>query len=164
MSDTFLLHDLIADSARRSPAAAALTYGSTSLDYEGLHQDVLKFASAMVGLGLARGERIGIYLEKRFEAVIASFGATAAGCVFVTTQPVAQTRIRWLTSFGTAMCELWYVARALWDPNRVPSRLVLICVTWCLTDSATASIDPTRCRGCSPGAICSTALRGPDIA
>ena len=32
-----------------------------------------------VSLEIARGERVGIYLEKRFETVVASFGAPAAG-------------------------------------------------------------------------------------
>ncbi|HZX31662.1 MAG TPA: acyl-CoA ligase (AMP-forming), exosortase A system-associated, partial [Rhodocyclaceae bacterium] len=35
-----------------------------------------------------RGERVAIYLEKRFEFVIAAFGATAAGAVFVPVNPL----------------------------------------------------------------------------
>jgi acyl-CoA synthetase (AMP-forming)/AMP-acid ligase II len=46
------------------------------------------FANGVIGLGLQRGERIAIYLEKRFETVIASFGAPAAGCVFVPLNPL----------------------------------------------------------------------------
>ncbi len=41
-----------------------------------------------MGLGLQRGDRVGIYLEKRFETVIASFGAPAAGGVFVPMNPL----------------------------------------------------------------------------
>jgi acyl-CoA synthetase (AMP-forming)/AMP-acid ligase II len=47
-----------------------------------------RFASGLIGLGLARGERVAIYLEKRFETVIASFGAPAAGGVFVPLNPL----------------------------------------------------------------------------
>ena len=39
-------------------------------------------------MGLQRGERVAIYLEKRFETVIASFGAPAAGGVFVPLNPL----------------------------------------------------------------------------
>ena len=46
------------------------------------------FASGLMHLGLARGERVAIYLEKRFETVIASFGAPAAGGVFVPLNPL----------------------------------------------------------------------------
>jgi acyl-CoA ligase (AMP-forming) (exosortase A-associated) len=41
-----------------------------------------------MGLGLGRCERVAIYLEKRFEAVIASFGAPLAGAVIVPVNPL----------------------------------------------------------------------------
>ena len=88
MTDSFLLPELISRSAGRTPAATALTYGPHSLDYASLQRAVEGFVGGMLGLGLQRGERIGIYLEKRFETVIASFGATAAGCVFVPLNPL----------------------------------------------------------------------------
>ncbi len=88
MPESTLLPELIARACERSPAAAALTHGSVSLDYQTLHRDVQRFAGALTALGLRRGERVGIYLEKRFETVIASFGATAAGCVFVPLNPL----------------------------------------------------------------------------
>jgi len=49
-------------------------------------------ALGFAALGLKRGERIGIYLEKRFETVLAIFGASAAGCVFVPINPVLKPR------------------------------------------------------------------------
>lgn len=88
MTDTFLLPDLIALSAKRAPNAIALTYGKESINYADLQRSIEGFVSGMLGLGLQRGERIAIYLEKRFETVIASFGATAAGCVFVPLNPL----------------------------------------------------------------------------
>lgn len=86
--ESTLLHELIAVSAERSPQARALTYGSEHLTYEELHRDVEGFASGLMALGLARGDRVAIYLEKRFECVIASFGAPAAGAVFVPLNPL----------------------------------------------------------------------------
>ncbi len=53
-----------------------------------LQQSISGFVSGVLGLGLQRGERIAIYLEKRLETVIASFGAAAAGCVFVPLNPL----------------------------------------------------------------------------
>ena len=88
MTDTFLLPDLISHSAARNPQAVALTYGKQSMTYGELHSSIKAFASGMLELDLLRGERIAIYLEKRFETVIASFGATAAGCVFVPLNPL----------------------------------------------------------------------------
>ena len=46
------------------------------------------FAAGLAELGLGRSERVGIYLDKRFETVAAAFGATAAGGVFVPVNPL----------------------------------------------------------------------------
>ena len=75
---TSLLHELIAHQADRRPDAVALSYRQQSLGYGELQLQVRAFSSALMGLGLQRGERVGIYLEKRFETVVASFGAPAA--------------------------------------------------------------------------------------
>jgi acyl-CoA ligase (AMP-forming) (exosortase A-associated) len=68
--------------------AIALTYGAESLNYQDLQAAVSSFSAGLMQLGLQRGERVAIYLEKRFETVIASFGAPAAGCVFVPLNPL----------------------------------------------------------------------------
>ncbi|UCV01951.1 acyl-CoA ligase (AMP-forming), exosortase A system-associated [Dechloromonas denitrificans] len=88
MSDTTLLHELIARSAARSPGTTALIAGKSSLSYGELHDLVGRFSSGLIHLGIQRGERVAIYLEKRFETVIASFGAPAAGGVFVPLNPL----------------------------------------------------------------------------
>jgi len=88
MRDSTLLPDLTARAAQRTPQAPALTYGKTTLSYAQLQEAVSAFASGLISLGLQRGERVAIYLEKRFEAVMASFGAPAAGGVFVPLNPL----------------------------------------------------------------------------
>ena len=88
MHDATLLPELIALSAQRDPHSVALTYGKHSLSYGDLQDAVDHFAGGLIGLGLQRGERVAIYLEKRFETVIASFGAPAAGGVFVPLNPL----------------------------------------------------------------------------
>ena len=88
MSESTLLHELIALSARRTPHALALTSGAASLSYADLQAAVEHFVSGLVALGVERGERVAIYLDKRFETVIASFGAPAAGAVFVPINPL----------------------------------------------------------------------------
>ncbi|MBL0298158.1 MAG: acyl-CoA ligase (AMP-forming), exosortase A system-associated [Betaproteobacteria bacterium] len=88
MPESALLHELVSAAAQRWPAAPALTYGPRSLTYGELDAAVRRFAAALVHLGLPRTGRVGIYLEKRFETVIASFGAPAAGGVFVPMNPL----------------------------------------------------------------------------
>jgi acyl-CoA ligase (AMP-forming) (exosortase A-associated) len=87
-----LLHQLIQDTAKREPGLKAVSYKGEALDYGALAEKVGEAAGAFAGLGLKRGERIGIYLEKRLEMVVAMFGAAAAGCVFVPVNPVLKPR------------------------------------------------------------------------
>ena len=88
MPESSLIHELIVISAQRTPDAVALTYRNESLFYCALQGEVSRFASGLLGLGLQRGERVAIYLEKRFETVIASFGAPRSGGVFVPLNPL----------------------------------------------------------------------------
>lgn len=91
MAESTLLNELISRAAERSPAAPALRYGQADLDYAALDAAVQGFAAGLLALGLGRGERVAIYLEKRFETVIASFGAPAAGGVFVPLNPLLKS-------------------------------------------------------------------------
>lgn len=88
MRDSTLLPELIFRSADRAPTTPALTYGKETLDYASLAEATLRFAGGLLSLGLSRGERVAIYLEKRFETVIASFGTPVAGAVFVPINPL----------------------------------------------------------------------------
>lgn len=88
MTESTLLHELITVAAGRTPKAIALTGGAAHMSYAELATGIDRFASGVLGLNLARGARVAIYLEKRFETVIASFGAAAAGGVFVPLNPL----------------------------------------------------------------------------
>ena len=88
MTESTQLHELIAVAAGRSGGAPALTYGDETVNYGQLAAAVQRCAAGIVGLGLSRGDRVGIYLEKRIETVVATFGAAAAGAVFVPVNPL----------------------------------------------------------------------------
>ncbi|HPR05902.1 MAG TPA: acyl-CoA ligase (AMP-forming), exosortase A system-associated [Denitromonas sp.] len=83
-----LLHELVFDSAQRSPDAEALKYRQESLTYADLTSEIQRTASAFRGLGVARGERIAVWMEKRVETVVALFAASAADAVFVPVNPL----------------------------------------------------------------------------
>lgn len=86
--DAALLHELLDTSAERDPQHAALTSGDESLSYEELTARVTSFAAGLLRLGLLRAERVAIYLDKRFETVVAAFGSSSAGCAFVPVNPL----------------------------------------------------------------------------
>jgi acyl-CoA ligase (AMP-forming) (exosortase A-associated) len=88
MTETHLLHDLLKAATARSASSIALTQGDLNLAYGDLHHRVEGFASGLMSLGVARGERVGVFLEKRIETVVTCFGAAAAGAVFVPINPI----------------------------------------------------------------------------
>src|SRR5687768_1728884 len=88
MKDATLLHELPVAAADSHPERQALTFGADSLSYAELAGKISAFGCAVTSLGLARGERIAIYLDKRFETVVAAFGAAAAGAAFVPLNPL----------------------------------------------------------------------------
>jgi acyl-CoA ligase (AMP-forming) (exosortase A-associated) len=83
-----LLHHLVIRTASATPQAQALVYQKQSMTYEALAGAMARIAAAFVGLELRRAERVAVYLDKRFEAVIAAFGAAAAGGALVPINPL----------------------------------------------------------------------------
>lgn len=83
-----LVHQLIFSSARKTPQAPALRYQGRSIAYASLMLQTEQLAGAYLELGLGRSERVAVFLEKRPEAVIAMFAASAAGAAFVPVNPL----------------------------------------------------------------------------
>ncbi len=83
-----LIHELLTASAARRPDARALTYRKSHLDYGTVASAAESFAKAALASGLARQERVAVYLPKRPETVATIFGATMAGGVFVPVNPL----------------------------------------------------------------------------
>ncbi|SEL62502.1 acyl-CoA ligase (AMP-forming), exosortase A-associated [Roseateles sp. YR242] len=86
--DSHLLPHLLLHSAERDPAAPALRDGARTLNYGELASQTEALAHGLLSLGLGRAERVGIYLDKRLETVVASFATPAAGGVFVPINPI----------------------------------------------------------------------------
>ncbi|MDX5446265.1 MAG: acyl-CoA ligase (AMP-forming), exosortase A system-associated [Zoogloeaceae bacterium] len=88
MNSTTLLHELVLSAAMRGGDRAALTAGTRTLCYAELAELCGRVGGGLAAFGLARGERVAIYLDKRPEFVAAAFGATAAGGTFVPLNPL----------------------------------------------------------------------------
>jgi len=116
MPESHLLHELLSVAAERAPQAPALSHGPSTLDYAALAQATRGFAAGLQGLGLPRSGRVGIYLEKRFETVIASFGAPAAGGVFVPMNPLLKPE---QVAFIARDCDVYVLVTS-------PDRLALL--------------------------------------
>jgi carnitine-CoA ligase len=73
------------ENAAATPQATALMFlaENQSWTYGELHRDSLQIASALVGLGLEPGDRLGIMLPNRSEFALSWLGATLAGLIDV---------------------------------------------------------------------------------
>lgn len=83
----YLVHQLVEQAAQRTPDTIALLFKASSLRYMELDDAIGRFAAGLIELGLPRDGRVAVYLPKRFESVIAMFGAMAAGGVMVPINP-----------------------------------------------------------------------------
>ena len=76
-------HDLLAHSADAAPDSSALSYRNVTVTYADAWRMSRSVASQLLAVGLGRGDRVAIYLEKRVESVVSMFAVSAAGGVFV---------------------------------------------------------------------------------
>lgn len=86
-----LVHELIFRSADQKDGADALIYQNQRIDYPGLASEIQTTGRALLTRGLDRGERAAVYLEKNLETVIALFGISASGGVFVPINPLLKS-------------------------------------------------------------------------
>jgi acyl-CoA ligase (AMP-forming) (exosortase A-associated) len=86
------IHDLVAEAARAHGNAPALTYKDVTVTYSELWRKVASVGAAMKGLGVCRGDRVAVYLDKRIETVAALFGTSVGNGVFVPVNPLLRPR------------------------------------------------------------------------
>ena len=80
---TFLLHNLLSESANRTPNAVAVRLLEQSLTYCELENKSNQLAKYLLTIGVTPGDRIGLYLNKSLEAIISIFGILKAGACYV---------------------------------------------------------------------------------
>jgi acyl-CoA ligase (AMP-forming) (exosortase A-associated) len=86
------LHHIVAEASTRRPGAQALTYRDTTLTYREVWDRCVAIGAGLQHLGLGRGQRVAVYLEKRIEVVVSVFGVSVAGGVFVPVNPLLRPR------------------------------------------------------------------------
>ncbi len=88
----FTIHDLLANAVDRDPDRTAIIDRGTQYRYRDLSRCANALAAALVDRGVGVGDRIGIYLEKSFEAGAAMLAVSQAGAVFVNINPLLKPR------------------------------------------------------------------------
>ena len=85
----YLLHQLIRTRAATSPDAIAVEDRDRSITYAELEESSNRLAHALISLGVERGDRVGFYLDKSLESVIAIYGIMKTGAAYVPFDPQA---------------------------------------------------------------------------
>ncbi|MGB0632865.1 MAG: class I adenylate-forming enzyme family protein, partial [Alphaproteobacteria bacterium] len=78
-----LTGDMLRRAAFRFPAKTAIIWGDRRTSYTDLNADANRFAHALHGLGLKKGDKVGIISRNRTEYGIVFFGAAKSGCILV---------------------------------------------------------------------------------
>lgn len=81
------LHHLLEARAAQHGERPALTHQGTTLDYAGAWEQAWRTGAVLASLGVQRGDRVAVFLDKRHETIAAIFGASVAGAVFVPVNP-----------------------------------------------------------------------------
>ncbi|TQV73768.1 acyl-CoA ligase (AMP-forming), exosortase A system-associated [Aliikangiella marina] len=83
-----LFHHTLTRSPNAGSQALAITHKSNSKSYQDLQNEIEDFADGLNRLGINKSERVAIYLPKQLESVIAFYGTSIAGGVFVPINPL----------------------------------------------------------------------------
>ena len=88
MHPEFALHHLLRNSAERDPEQVAIVEAHSEHTYEELERLSDALCAALIEEGVRKGERVGIYMEKSWEAVVAILAVSKAGAAFVNVNPI----------------------------------------------------------------------------
>jgi amino acid adenylation domain-containing protein len=99
----FLLSDLLSESAARDPNKVAARFNSADLTYAELDTLTNQVALMLQDLGIKRGDRVGLYVNKSFASLIGVFGIMKAGAAYVPLDPSAPVK---RLSFITRNCDI----------------------------------------------------------
>jgi long-chain acyl-CoA synthetase len=83
---------MFAATARRAPDAVAIHYRDSALTFGGLDERSGAFAAALARRGVARGDRVALYLQNVPEFVVAVLAAWKLGAIAVSVNPMLKER------------------------------------------------------------------------
>jgi acyl-CoA ligase (AMP-forming) (exosortase A-associated) len=84
----FTLHDLLRNCVERDPDKVAIVDGGTEYTYGDLDLQSNALSVALQEAGVGKGDRVGVYMEKSREAIVAMLAASRAGAAYVNINPL----------------------------------------------------------------------------
>ena len=79
----YVLHQLLSESAARSPESEAVRLLNEAITYRELETRSNQLAHALIKSGVIPGDRVGIYLQKSPAAIVSIFGILKTGACYV---------------------------------------------------------------------------------
>ncbi len=86
------LYAVVTESAKKHPKNVSIHYQGRNFTYSELDDLSSRFASALVSLGVKRGDRVAIFLPNTPQFVFAFFGILKAGAIVVNNNPLYKER------------------------------------------------------------------------
>ncbi len=84
-----LLHNFLTDSSRKYPEKVAISYKEENISYHDLELLSNQLSASLSNKGVRLGGRVGIYIDKSIESVIAIFSILKTGACYVPLDPLA---------------------------------------------------------------------------
>ena len=84
----FTLHDLLRNSVEHDPSKVAIVDGAAGYTYEDLDRQSNALCAALQEAGVKKGDRVGVYMEKSWEAIVAMLATSLAGAAYVNINPL----------------------------------------------------------------------------
>ena len=88
MPMVYLLNHLLSESAAKYPDKEALVFQDSRMTYGELETESNKLAQGLLEIGVKRGARVGIYLNRGMHALVGIFGVLKAGATYVPIDPL----------------------------------------------------------------------------
>ena len=84
----FTLHDLLYNSVAHDPQKTAVVDGDARYTYEDLERQSGSLGAALAEAGVEKGDRVGVYLEKSWVAIVAMLATSRIGAAYVNVNPL----------------------------------------------------------------------------
>jgi amino acid adenylation domain-containing protein len=95
----YLLQHLLSESAANYPDHAAILYKNEKITYLQLDQESDQLAQGLLRIGIKKGDRVGIYMNRGISAVTSVFGILKAGATYVPIDPMCPSmRFRYMVN------------------------------------------------------------------
>jgi amino acid adenylation domain-containing protein len=125
-----LLHEFLAASVSQKPDKVALVCESQTYTYAQLAQRVAELAVELQRCGVARGDRVALFLDNGVELVAGVFAALVAGAVFMPVNPLTKSdKLAYMLNDSRAAALITHSSLAsVYEDALALNRTVLSCI------------------------------------